>query len=78
MEKIRFYINHRLQREQQIIEILSNNSSLGFSEEELVKIIYEDLPNKLVKAAESNVNHHLVKLLKENRVRREKDKWQLK
>lgn len=78
LEKIRFYINHRLQREQQIIAVLSNHSSSAFCEEELVKIIYKDLPDKLVKAAASNVNHHLVKLLKENRVKKEKDKWQLK
>lgn len=78
MEKIRFYINHRMQREQQIMAVLSNNSSLALSEEELVQIIYKDLPSKLAKAAESNVNHHLVKLFKENRVKKEKDKWQLK
>lgn len=66
-----------MQREQQIMDVLSNNSSSTFGEEDLVKIIYEDLPEKLTKAAECNVNHHLVKLLKENRVKKENHKWQI-
>lgn len=78
MEKIQFYIDHRLQREHQIMDVLSNNSSLKFGEEDLVKMIYDDLPDKLAKAAECNVNHHLVKLLKENRVKKENDKWQIR
>lgn len=60
------------------MNVLSSNSSLTFGEEDLVKMIYVDLPEKLTKAAECNVNHHLVKLLKENRVIKENDKWQIK
>lgn len=67
-----------MQREEQIMDVLSNYSSSTFGEEELVKMIYENLPNNLAKAAECNVNHHLVKLLKENRVKKENDKWQIK
>lgn len=58
--------------------VLLNHSSSAFSEDELVKIIYKDLPDKLAKAAASNINHHLLKLLKENRVRKEEDKWKCK
>ncbi|KAG5873923.1 hypothetical protein JTB14_030348 [Gonioctena quinquepunctata] len=75
-EKIKFYINHRMQREQQIVDVLNNNRLQTFTEEDLVRMIYTDLPEKLVKAAENNVNHHLVKLLKEKRVIRVNDKWQ--
>lgn len=67
-----------MQREQQIMDVLSSNGSSTFGEEDLVKMIYEDLPEKLTKAAECNVNHHLVKLLKENRVTKENGKWQIK
>ncbi|KAJ8952503.1 hypothetical protein NQ318_003299 [Aromia moschata] len=76
MEKIQFYINHRAEREQQIMDVLSNNRTQCFGEPDLVKMIYADLPEKLVKAAEANVNHHLVKLLKEEKVRKCDGLWQ--
>lgn len=59
------------------MDVLTNNSSLTFGEEDLVRMIYANLPNNLAKAAECNVNHHLVKLLKENRVKKENNKWQI-
>lgn len=76
MEKIQFYIAHRLEREKQIMDVLSNNPSRFFGENDLVRMIYADLPEKLVKAAEGNVNHHLRKLLKENRVIQKDNMWQ--
>lgn len=76
MEKIQFYIKHRLEREQQIMDVLSNNPTRLFGENDLVNMIYSDLPEKLVKAAEGNVNHHLRKLLKENRVIQTNNLWQ--
>lgn len=77
MEKIQFYITHRMEREQQIIDVLSNNRDQSFAEPDLVKMIYVDIPEKLIKAAETNVNHHLVKLLKEQRVRKHDGVWQI-
>ncbi|XP_044266163.1 beta-lactamase-like protein 2 homolog [Tribolium madens] len=75
-EKIEFYIQHRKEREQQILNILINNRQKQFNEMELVKMIYTDTPEKLLKAAESNVNHHLVKLLKDNKVAQFNNLWQ--
>lgn len=77
LDKINFYISHRMQREKQIMDVLGNNESKAFGEEDLVKLIYEELPGKLVKAAEFNVNHHLMKLLKEDRVRKTESGWQI-
>lgn len=77
IEKIQFYITHRMEREQQIVDVLSNNRKQLFGEQDLVKMIYVDIPEKLVKAAEANVNHHLVKLLKEQRVRKLDGLWQI-
>ncbi|CAG9839179.1 unnamed protein product [Diabrotica balteata] len=76
-EKISFYIKHRLERESQIMEVLNNNRSKSFNEEDLVRMIYEELPESLTKAAQSNVNHHLLKLLREQRVKQMDDKWQV-
>lgn len=77
MEKIQFYITHRTEREQQIMNVLSNNRERSFGEPDLVKMIYVDLPEKLIKAAETNVGHHLAKLLKEQRVRKLDGLWQI-
>jgi len=76
IERIQYYISHRQQREQQIIDVLINNCKQSFSEYDLVRMIYLDLPEKLIKAAEGNVNHHLQKLLKEDKVRKTNSKWQ--
>lgn len=76
MEKIQYYINHRLEREQQILAALSDNPSKLFDEEEIVEMIYKDTPAKLKKAAAHNVNHHLKKLLKEQRVKEVNGLWQ--
>ncbi|CAG9814038.1 unnamed protein product [Phaedon cochleariae] len=76
VEKIQFYINHRMERERQIMDVLNNNSSKTFKERDLVRLIYTDIPENLVTAAESNVNHHLSKLSKEGRVRTSEDRWQ--
>lgn len=75
-EKINFYIEHRMQREQQIMDVLSNNRKQAFGENDLVNMIYIDLNENLIKAAENNVNHHLKKLLKENRVVYKNNLWQ--
>ncbi|XP_050306840.1 endoribonuclease LACTB2 [Anthonomus grandis grandis] len=76
IERIKFYLEHRQQREQQIIEVLINNSKYSYTERELVALIYSELPEKLMKAAEGNVNHHLQKLLKEEKVKRVNCRWQ--
>jgi len=75
-DKIQYYINHRNTREQQILDVLSNNRTKKFNEKELVDIIYTDTPEKLLKAAQSNVNHHLMKLLKDNKVMQFNGRWQ--
>lgn len=72
-------MEHRSKREQQILEVLQNKPMISFNEEDIVKIIYIDTPERLLKAAASNVNHHLIKLLKENKVKQTKNGfWQHK
>lgn len=77
MDKIQFYINHRNQREQQILETMKSQNQ-PWTPMELVKIIYVDTPENLYEAAAKNVRHHLEKLVKEGKVMNENDTFLLK
>lgn len=66
--KIQFYIDHRNQREAQILNVLKSNPEQCFTEMELVEIIYKETPKELWPAAAYNVNHHLTKLVKERQI----------
>ncbi|KAK8769080.1 hypothetical protein V5799_014456 [Amblyomma americanum] len=67
--KIREYIEHRLQREKQIIECLSNTSAEHMSAMDIVKEVYKGTPEHLHAAAARNVEHHLEKLIKDGKSR---------
>lgn len=67
-QKIQFYIDHRKQREEQILQILKSTPDKVYSPIDIVNEIYIDTPKSLYKAAAYNVEHHLTKLLKEKRV----------
>lgn len=79
--KIREYISHRQQREDQITQTLrSVNDATGtasWEPMELVKIIYHDVPETLHLPAQGGVIQVLQKLEKEGKVSKEGDKWAL-
>ncbi|XP_022288500.2 endoribonuclease LACTB2-like [Crassostrea virginica] len=81
-EKIQYFINHRLQREKQILDVLEKNPNTSFTALEIVKSVYGELLPEIEIAAAGNVNHHLTKLLKDNKIETEtKDNepvWRLK
>ncbi|XP_030752483.1 endoribonuclease LACTB2 isoform X1 [Sitophilus oryzae] len=78
LERIQYYLSHRQEREQQIVNVLNSNQTQSFSEYDLVTLIYKGLSSNLIKAAEGNVNHHLNKLLKEDKVKIVNNRWQFK
>jgi len=74
--KIVEYVQHRLNREKQILNELEKVQPQGLTAEELVNLIYTETPRHLYKAAEVNVSHHLTKLEKGKvigKVEREKE-----
>jgi len=75
LEMVNYYIEHRLQRENQILSNLSRDK--GKTIEELVEAIYVDLNPMLIPAASINVLMTLDKLLAESKVSENDHKWAL-
>jgi glyoxylase-like metal-dependent hydrolase (beta-lactamase superfamily II) len=63
--KIQEYIDHRLLRERQILDVLGNGAR---TIPDMVKVIYADVPEILHKMAGQSVHSHLKKLRQEGRV----------
>jgi len=66
--KIREYIKHRLEREQQVLAALrAERQTIG----DITQMIYLDVSAALQRVAEFSVQAHLEKLMREGRVKRE-------
>ncbi|CRK99469.1 CLUMA_CG012665, isoform A [Clunio marinus] len=66
-KKIQFYINHRNEREKQILDAIIT-SSKPLTDMDIVAIAYVTTPKHLWPAAAVNVNQHLIKLKKEGKI----------
>jgi len=75
VQKIQFYIKHRLAREEQIFSCLQSSSQEGMESMDIVKAVYKDTPANLHKAANVNVQHHLEKLETEGKVSKSGSVW---
>lgn len=80
--KIKEYIAHRKEREEQILGVMkgehSKDDGEGWMSMSMVKIIYKDYPEDLHKPAEGSVVHVLKKLELDGRVRKNGDgTWSL-
>lgn len=76
-EKIKEYIQHRQDREDQIIAVLRADNNTPKTSMEIVKVIYKDYPENLYEAAEKGVIMVLEKLEKEGAVVKEGEKWRI-
>jgi len=73
-EKIQEYIDHRLKREQQIIDCLRKEPMQA---ESILSIVYVGLADKFKTYALKNIEIHLEKLINEGLVKCENDKFKL-
>jgi glyoxylase-like metal-dependent hydrolase (beta-lactamase superfamily II) len=72
VEKINFYIQHRLMREKMIFDAIQGSMKPS----EIVPIVYTEIPEAVYPLAELNVRAHLEKLVSEGRVCEEGDHFQ--
>merc|ERR1712244_190389 len=76
-DKIKEYINHRNNRELQIIKALKQKQKEMDNEPidswTICHIVYDKTPQRLKNAAHNNLKQHLKKLVMENRVNKNKD-----
>ncbi len=70
-------VNHRLMREQKVIDGLRSTGRAPL--EELVKVVYDDVDTSLHKMAQLSLSAHLIKLSEENRARQHvlDDSWEI-
>ncbi|XP_068956210.1 endoribonuclease LACTB2 [Petaurus breviceps papuanus] len=66
--KIQEYISHRKARERQILNFFHDNIEKSFTEKELLKFIYKNIPENLHRAASINLSLHLNKLEKDGKL----------
>ncbi len=71
---LRGYIEHRHQRESEILEVLSDAAA---TVEDIARELYPTLREELISAARDSVLAHLLKLEREGRVSRDGDVWRL-
>ena len=72
--KIKEYIEHRLTREQQVLDALRRGrNTIG----DITEVIYVDVAAPLKNVAEFSVQAHLIKLINEGRVKREGNRYLL-
>lgn len=72
--KIREYIEHRLMREQQVIDALrKGRQTIGA----ITEMIYVDVSGPLKNVAEFSVQAHLIKLMREGKVKQEGSRYLL-
>lgn len=79
--KIKEYIAHRQQREEEVLHVLAEAGTEGRTPMEIVKVIYKDYPKNLYEPAAKGVLQILQKLQREGKVRRRsgegEERWQL-
>jgi glyoxylase-like metal-dependent hydrolase (beta-lactamase superfamily II) len=70
-------VNHRLMREQKVIDGLRKTGRAAL--DELVKVVYDDVDTSLHKMAQLSLSAHLIKLREENRARQHApdDSWEI-
>lgn len=68
VDKIQEYVNHRLEREQQVVQLLTNGTKEAWSPMEIVEVLYKGYPESLHLHAARGIVLHLVKLQKDGKV----------
>ncbi|XP_045181991.2 endoribonuclease LACTB2-like [Mercenaria mercenaria] len=81
VEYVTYYINHRNERENQILAVLQKNTGQNLSTLDIVTSVYVGLNPSLIPSACGSARHHLKKLVKDGKVElineADEEKWTL-
>jgi len=72
-EEVRRLVQHRLKRERKVLDAVA--ACAGGTLSELVKLAYDDVPEKLHAVAQRSLHAHLIKLCAEGRIAEEGGRW---
>lgn len=73
--KIREYIEHRRQREKQVLDAIATDRAREWASMEIVKVVYKDYPESLWEPAQGGVKQILEKLVEDGRVLEGDEGW---
>jgi ribonuclease/clavin/mitogillin len=73
--RLRYYVQHRLAREARVLSAVAALGHEGASERAVVERAYADTPEALWPIALRSARAHLIKLAREGKVRRARDRW---
>jgi glyoxylase-like metal-dependent hydrolase (beta-lactamase superfamily II) len=71
---LRRYVEHRLARERQIVEVMREGATTA---DEITEVVYAALSEKMLPMAKQGVLAHLVKLERDGRARRDGEAWHI-
>ncbi|XP_050437733.1 endoribonuclease LACTB2-like isoform X1 [Adelges cooleyi] len=77
VQRVNNYIQHRIDREREIIKILSEHPLQTMTIKDFVDVIYKGISKKLQEVATISVVQHLLKLKKEGKVLEIDDHWKI-
>ena len=74
-DEVRRLIAHRMKRERKVLDAFEKKNPATL--DDLLPLVYDDVPQRIHPVARRSLHAHLIKLLREDRVREQGENWRL-